>query len=86
MRRREFITLLSGAAAAWPLTARGQARARAVGYLMPYPENDEKAQTRVRAFRQELTRLGWSEGRDLRFDVWIVCGPKQRIWFGRNRM
>src|SRR6516165_9283369 len=79
MRRREFITLLSGAAAAWPLTARGQARARAVGYLMPYPENDEKAQTRVRAFRQELTRLGWSEGRDLRFDVRWTTDNMDRV-------
>jgi putative ABC transport system substrate-binding protein len=73
MRRRDFITLLGGAAAAWPLAARGQARARVVGYLMPYPEDDDNAQTRVRAFRQELARLGWSEGRDVRLDVrWIT--------------
>jgi putative ABC transport system substrate-binding protein len=71
MRRREFITLLGGAAVAWPLAARAQQpqRTRLVGILMPFPESDAAQQTRFRAFRQELTKLGWSEGSDVQFDV-----------------
>jgi len=68
--RREFITLLGGAAA-WPPTARAQQphRTRLVGILMPFPESDAAQQARFRAFRQELTKLGWSEGSDVQFDV-----------------
>ena len=70
MRRREFITLLGGAVA-WPLTARAQQphRTRLVGILMPFPESDEAQQTRFRAFRQQLTKLGWSEGSNVQLDV-----------------
>jgi putative ABC transport system substrate-binding protein len=68
MNRRAFITLLSGAAA-WPFAARGQPeRMRRIGVLMPYPKSDSEAQARVRAFRQELARLGWSEGSNAQFD------------------
>jgi putative tryptophan/tyrosine transport system substrate-binding protein len=42
---------------------------RVVGWLSPYREDDEMAQARFRVFREELTKLGWSEGRDLRFDA-----------------
>src|SRR5215470_16596521 len=71
MRRRAFITLLGGAAAVWPLAAGAQQpqRTRLVGILMPFPESDAAQQTRFRAFRQELTKLGWSEGSDVQFDV-----------------
>jgi putative tryptophan/tyrosine transport system substrate-binding protein len=70
MRRRQFITLLGGAAAAWPLAAQGQEprQARRIGILMPYPKSDAEYQSYVRAFRQELTRLGWSEGGNVQFD------------------
>ena len=70
MTRRAFITLLGGAAA-WPLAARAQQphRTRLVAILMPFPESDAVQQTRFRAFRQELTKLGWSEGSDVQFDV-----------------
>jgi len=69
MGRREFITLLSGAAAAWPRAARAQSeRLRRVGILMPFPESDTEAQMRVRAFKQELQRLGWIEGSKIQFD------------------
>ena len=70
MRRRDFITLLGGAAAAWPLAARAQqdGRVRRVGVLMPFPEADPQIQARLAAFRQGLERLGWSEGRNVRID------------------
>src|SRR5262249_18557974 len=69
MRRRQFITLLSGAAA-WPLAARAQQgeRMRRVGILMAYPESDAAYQGYVMAFREELQKLGWQEGRNVRFD------------------
>ena len=70
MRRREFITLLGGAAA-WPLAARAQQtdRMRRVGVLMGYSEADPAAQAQVAALRQELQKLGWDEGRNIRIDV-----------------
>src|SRR5262249_51236859 len=69
VRRREFITLL-GAAAAWPLAARAQqgGRVRRIGILMPYPETETDIQTRVRALKEELQRLGWTEGSKIEFD------------------
>src|SRR5437762_426874 len=70
LRRRQFITLLGGAAAAWTRTARAQQprQVRRIGILMPYPKNDAESQSYVRAFRQELARLGWSEGGNVQFD------------------
>jgi putative ABC transport system substrate-binding protein len=70
VKRREFITLLGGAAA-WPLAARAQQpeRMRRVGVLMGYAESDAAAQTQVAALRQELRKLGWEEGRNIRLDV-----------------
>ena len=67
MRRREFITLLGGAAA-WPLMARAQqgGRVRHIGVLGPYDENDPLAKPWVSAFTQALTGLGWSDGRNMR--------------------
>src|SRR5262252_8106136 len=69
MKRREFITLL-GSAAAWPLAAHGQqpGQVRRIGILMPYPKSDTESQSYVRAFRQELARMGWSEGSNVQFD------------------
>jgi putative ABC transport system substrate-binding protein len=69
--RREFIAGLGGATLAWPQAARAQQphRTRLVGILMPFPESDAAQQTRFRAFRQELTKLGWSEGSNVQFDV-----------------
>jgi putative tryptophan/tyrosine transport system substrate-binding protein len=71
MRRREFIALLGGATAAWPLAARAQQaeRVRRVGVLMGYAETDSAAQAQVAALRQELQKLGWDEGRNIRIDV-----------------
>jgi len=71
MRRREFITLLGGAAVAWPLTARAQQpeRMRRIGVLAPTAPDDAEAQTRFAALRQGLQRFGWIEGRNLQIDA-----------------
>jgi putative tryptophan/tyrosine transport system substrate-binding protein len=67
MRRREFITLLGGATAAWPLAARAQQpdRVRRVAVLMGYSEADLEAKELLREFKKGLSELGWIEGRNL---------------------
>jgi putative tryptophan/tyrosine transport system substrate-binding protein len=67
VKRREFITILGGAAAAWPLAARAQQpdRMRRIGVLMGYPESDSQAQRYIAAFRDGLRKLGWIEGRNV---------------------
>jgi putative tryptophan/tyrosine transport system substrate-binding protein len=76
MRRRSFITLLGGGAAAtWPLAARAQQRGRVrrVAILMPDPKGDSEHEARVRAFKQELAKLGWTDGSNIRFDEhWVA--------------
>jgi putative tryptophan/tyrosine transport system substrate-binding protein len=69
MKRRAFITLIGGAAA-WPLAARAQQgeRARRVGVLMAWLDDDPDILARVAAFRQELRKLGWSEGANFRLE------------------
>jgi putative tryptophan/tyrosine transport system substrate-binding protein len=64
MRRREFITLLGGAVAAWPLAARAQQpdRMRRVGALMPHVANNPQVQARNAAFLEGLRQLGWTVG------------------------
>jgi putative ABC transport system substrate-binding protein len=71
MQRREFITLLGGAAAMWPHVARGQQgeRMRRIGVLLPAPADDPEYQVWVGAFRQALQELGWIDGRNVRIDV-----------------
>jgi putative ABC transport system substrate-binding protein len=71
MRRREFITFIGGAAAAWPLAARAQQpeRVRRIGVLMYLPADDAEGQARLAAFTQALTQLGWSDGHNLRIDT-----------------
>ena len=69
MNRREFITLL-GAAAAWPLAARGQGdRVRRIGVLHPGDENDPAWKPRISTFTQALTDFGWTDGRNVRMDL-----------------
>ena len=68
LRRREFIILLGGTVAAWPLAARAQQRIRRVGVLMNIPAADQEAQLYMAAFQQGLQELGWSVGRNLRID------------------
>src|SRR6266536_5608544 len=71
IKRRELITLLGGAAAAWPLAARAQQpdRMRRVGVLMYLAADDAEGQARLAAFAQALKQLGWSDGRNLRIDT-----------------
>src|SRR6266404_5330848 len=69
MRRRDFIALLGGAAA-WPLAARAQQpdRVRRIGVLMAFAESDREAQSWFAAFREELSKLGWTGGRNIQID------------------
>jgi len=70
VRRRQFITLLGAAAAAWPLAARAQqaGRMRRVAALMPYTANDPQSQNRNAAFLQGLQQLGWTVGQNVQID------------------
>ena len=70
MKRREFITLIGGAAASWPLAARAQQgeRMRRIGVLMSSAADDPEAPTRVTAIAQGLQELGWTVGRNLSID------------------
>jgi putative tryptophan/tyrosine transport system substrate-binding protein len=80
VKRREFITLLGGVAATWPLAARGQQgeRVRRIGVLMLYPENDPEAQVRSVAFKQALEHLGWTVGRNIQIDY--IWGEGDNEW------
>ena len=71
MKRREFITLLGGAAVGWPLAGGAQQgdRMRRIGVLMAFAESDPQAEARVAAFRKGLQKLGWAEGRNIRIDI-----------------
>src|SRR5262245_2328266 len=81
MRRRQFITLLGGAAIAWPLAARAQQadRVRRIGLLQGLAESDPEAQARTVAFRQALNVLGWIEGRNIRIDYRFAGGDSSRV-------
>jgi putative ABC transport system substrate-binding protein len=70
MKRREFITLLGGAAAAWPLAARAQRadRVRRVGALMPFDADDEEGRAFIAALRQTLQKFGWTDGRNVQIE------------------
>jgi ABC-type uncharacterized transport system substrate-binding protein len=70
MKRREFITLIGGAAAAWPLAARAQRpeRMRRLGVLMAVAESDADVQKGIAIFRQRLQVLGWKDGHNIRID------------------
>src|SRR6266540_1438598 len=78
MKRREFITLL-GSVAAWPIAARAQhERMRQIGVLMGYAESNVEGQAFVAAFREELLKIGWAEGRNLRSDYrWAPPGDAE---------
>ncbi|MFZ2137554.1 MAG: ABC transporter substrate-binding protein [Xanthobacteraceae bacterium] len=79
LRRREFVTLLSGTAA-WPLAARGQQpeRMRRIGVLTNIAENDPESKARNAAFQQGLQQLGWIDGRNVRIDTRWTLGDAER--------
>jgi putative tryptophan/tyrosine transport system substrate-binding protein len=80
MRRREFISLLGGALAAWPLGARGQQgeRVRLIGVLLPIAKDDPDYQPWITAFTQTLQQLGWADGRNVRMDIrWATTNPAE---------
>jgi putative ABC transport system substrate-binding protein len=81
MRRREFITLIGGAAATWPIAARAQQdqRVRRIGVLTGIGEGDEAAQSFLAAFLQALRQLGWTDGHNVRVDARWGRGDADRI-------
>ena len=81
LKRREFIALLGGAAAAWPLAGHAQQgeRVRRVGVLLNLSENDLEARRLITAFREGLAQSGWTEGRNLQVDYRWAGGDVSRI-------
>jgi putative tryptophan/tyrosine transport system substrate-binding protein len=80
MRRRDFIKVIVGTAAAWPLVTRAQQRERArrVGVLLNFAEDDWQAQAENLAFLQGLQQLGWTDGRNIRIDTRWTAGDPAR--------
>jgi putative ABC transport system substrate-binding protein len=80
MRRRDFITLFGGAAAAWPLSLRAQQseRMRRIGVFMSLAADDKQGQARLAAFLQSLQELGWTDGRNVRIDIRWGTGDVDR--------
>jgi putative tryptophan/tyrosine transport system substrate-binding protein len=83
MRRREFITLLGGAAAVWPVRAQAQ-QTRRIGVMVALPEDDSELKKRLAAFRQALDRLGWSEDRNVRLDYRFAPGGARAQEFAKE--
>ena len=81
MQRREFITILGGAAVAWPLAVHAQQaeRMRRIGVLLPTAAGDPLGQARLAAFMNELQRLGWIENRNTRIDVRLAGNKSDNI-------
>jgi putative ABC transport system substrate-binding protein len=79
MRRREFVILLGGAAAAWPLAARAQQVVRRIGIMMNLAADDSEGQARVAAFLQGLQETGWVVGRNAQIDIRWGMGDPERI-------
>jgi putative ABC transport system substrate-binding protein len=81
MRRREFITLLSCAAVAWPLAAHAQGTGgvRKVGVLLSSVEGDPDSQVRIAAFRQGFADLGWKDGQNVHIEYRWSAGKSELI-------
>jgi putative ABC transport system substrate-binding protein len=81
MRRRDFIKVI-GSTVGWPLAAHAQQpeRMRRIGVLMAYAEGDREGQAFLAAFREELKKLGWAEGRSIQIDVrWAPASSKENL-------
>jgi putative ABC transport system substrate-binding protein len=85
IRQREFIFTLGGAAAAWPLAARAQKsdRARRIGLLMGAAD-DPEGQARVRALKQGLQELGWTEGGNIQIETRFAAADAGRGFRQQN--
>jgi putative tryptophan/tyrosine transport system substrate-binding protein len=81
MRWRDFIKVIVGSGAAWPLAARAQQgeRTRRIGVLMNLSETDSEGQARIAAFREGLNKLGWLEGRNIQIEYRWAAGNPERI-------
>jgi len=81
VKRREFITLLGGAACGWPLAARAQQRERTrrIGVLQSLAADDPEGQGRLSAFAQSLQQLGWTIGRNVQIDTRWAAGDAERF-------
>ena len=81
MRRRDFIKVIGGTAAAWPLTARAQQsdKMRRVGVLRSIAENDPESQASIKIIRQEFQKLGWIDGQNLRIEFRWGGGNADRV-------
>jgi putative tryptophan/tyrosine transport system substrate-binding protein len=80
MRRREFITLLGVAAAAWPLAGRSEQIAmKRVGVLAPFNKNDPESQMNLAAFKERLADIGWTEGRNVAIEYRFASGSTELI-------
>jgi putative ABC transport system substrate-binding protein len=88
MRRRDFIKVVAGAVAAWPVAARAQQRERMrrIGVLMNASENDPESQRRVATLVQVLKEFGWTEGRNVRIDYRWAAGDTGRAHSFANEL
>jgi putative tryptophan/tyrosine transport system substrate-binding protein len=79
VRRRDFIKVIAGSAAAWPFTARAQERIRLVGLLNILAEDDPESRLRIVAFKKSLQGLGWTEGSNVRIEARWAGGDIERL-------
>src|SRR5215475_10196959 len=81
VRRRDFIKLIAGSAAVWPVAGRAQQgeRIRRIGVLLPTSADDPAGQARLALFTQALQRLGWTDGRNVRIETRWGAGDADRF-------
>jgi putative tryptophan/tyrosine transport system substrate-binding protein len=79
MRRREFIRVVGGVAAAWPFAARAQTKVRQIGILMPLAQGDPDGKAQIAAFHVGLQKLGWTERRNLKTEIRWTGGNADQL-------